>query len=209
MLFCQISLINISVLATLRYLIVCHQLELKLSTWLIILGVAIFVATLLFSIGFYTKDAAPSVSYMYCFFFSQPSTVSRIMLYLIPVLFIIPCWITTYCYFCVGWTANKILNLAKQEAVNSSGERLLKAIGKEKVKLTIQILFVFIIYNVNFGVSYITWILKFVIGYKRTIPVDAAALLQANTTALLNPAVTIIFQPDIITNLNYSGLNLK
>jgi hypothetical protein len=209
MLFCRISLINISVLAALRYLIVCHQLELKLSTWLIILASAIFAATVLFSVGFYTDDAAPSVSYMYCFFFSQPNLLSKIMLYLIPVLFIIPCWITTYCYFCVGWTANKRLNLAKQEAVNNSDDRLLKAIGKEKLKLATQILFVFIIYNVNFGVSYITWILKFAIGYKRTIPVDAAALLQANLTAFLNPVVTIIFQPDINNEFKLLWIKFK
>jgi hypothetical protein len=97
----------------------------------------------------------------------------------------------------------------KREAVNNSDEVLLKAIKKEKLKLAIQILFVFIIYNVNFGVSYVTWILKFTTGYRRTPTVDALAILQANLTAFLNPVVSIIFQPDINNEFKHLWIKFK
>ncbi|KXN66337.1 hypothetical protein CONCODRAFT_11842 [Conidiobolus coronatus NRRL 28638] len=127
------------------------------------------------------------------------------MLYLFPALYIIPCWIATYCYFCVGWAAYKRLNLMKQEAINNSDENLLSAIKKQKTKLSIQILFVFVIYNVNFSSSYVTWIMKFVSNYKRTILVDVIVVIQASSTAFINPIVTIIFQPDINNEFKYLG----
>jgi hypothetical protein len=201
-LFSRISLIFISVLAALRYLIVCHQIELKFITWLVITFVPSLVITLIFSLGFYTNDASPSVSYTYCFAFTQPSILSKVMSYLIPPLYIIPCWIATYCYFCVGWISYKRLNLMKQEAASNADERLLSAIKKQKIKLAIQISFIFIIYNINFSISYVTWIMKLVSSYKRTIIIDFIAVIQLNLTIFLNPIVTIIFQPDINNEFN-------
>jgi hypothetical protein len=207
--FCRISLLYISVLATLRYLIVCHQKELKFKTWLAIVIVPILGILLLFSVSFYTNDASPSVSYTYCFAFTQPSIFSKIMLYLITILVIIPCWISTYCYFCVGWAAYKRLNLMRQEAVNNSDERLLEAIKKEKFNLAIQILFVFFIYNVNFSLNYATWAMKAAINYKRSILVDTIVVIQVHSTPFINPIVTIIFQPDINNEFKLFWIKIK
>ncbi|KXN65192.1 hypothetical protein CONCODRAFT_13309 [Conidiobolus coronatus NRRL 28638] len=207
--FCRISLLYISVLATLRYLIVCHKKELRFKTWLIIAIVPILGIFLLFSISFYTKDASPSVSYTYCFAFTQPGIFSKVMLYLATIQVIIPCWISTYCYFCVGWAAYKRLNLMKQEAVNNSDERLLKAIKKEKFNLAIQILFVFAIYNVNYSLNYVTWAMKAAINYKRSILVDTIVVIQVHSTPFINPVVTIIFQPDINNEFKLFWIKVK
>jgi hypothetical protein len=205
----RISIINVSILAILRYLIVYRSKELKLSTWLIIILIPNAGVTIFYSLGFYTKDAAPSSSYLYCIFFTKSSGLSAAMFYFIPFLYIIPCWVTTYCYFIVGWIANNRLNLMKQEATNNSDEALLASIKKEKFKLWMQLLFVFCIYNGNFVLSYTTWVMKLAINYKRTVVMDSVVTLQTTSTAYLNPLVNIIFQPDINHEFKFIWNKLK
>jgi hypothetical protein len=205
----RINIINISILATLRYLIFCRSKDLILSTWIITLFVIDSGALIFISLGFYTKDAAPSSSYLYCNIFTKQSGLSTVALYFIPLLFIIPCWVTTYCYLMVGWIANKKLNLMRQEAANNEDRGLLEAIKNQKFKLLLQILFIFVNYNVNFALSYITWIMKLVANYKRTITVDFIVCIQVAFAALLNPVVTIVFQPDINNEFNFLWIKLK
>jgi hypothetical protein len=193
----RINIINISILASLRYLIFCRCKDVVLSTWLKILLLIDAGVTIFYSLGLYTKDAAPSSSYLYCNIFTNSSGLSVILTYFIPFLYIIPCWITTFCYLMVGWTANKRLNLMKQDAVINSDEALLRTIKKERFKLYLQILFVFYIYNINFALSYATWIMKIVFNYRRTVTIDTISSLQVASTNFLNPIVTIVFQPDI------------
>jgi hypothetical protein len=208
-LFSRISIINVSILATLRYLMVCRSKEFKLSTWLLILFLPNAGVTIFYSIGFYTIDASPSASYFYCNTFTNKSNISTILVSFIPFFYLIPCWIATYCYFMVGWIANKRLNLMKQEALNSSDEALLISIQKEKFRLWTQIMFVFVIYNANFGLSYTTWILKLVINYRRSTLVDAIICIQVYSTIFLNPIVTIIFQPDINNEFKFLWIKFK
>jgi hypothetical protein len=193
----RLSIWNIAILSTLRYLIVCHCKELKLWIWLTISALVFTPIVVIYCLGFYTDDASPAPSYLFCQTFVQPNEISMVLGYLIPFLYIIPCWITTYCYFGVGWKANKQLNLMKMEAKTNSDQNLLKTIQKERLKLYLQLIFVFFIYNVNFSVSYITWIMKLISGYKRPSIVDAIIAIQVNSTVAINPVVTIIFQPDI------------
>jgi hypothetical protein len=109
----------------------------------------------------------------------------------------------------VGWTANKRLNLMKQEAINNSDQDLLSTIKKEKYKLFLQMLFVFYIYNGNFAVSYTTWVMKILFNYKRPASVDTIVVLQTTSTAYLNPLITIIFQPDINHEFIFLWIKLK
>ncbi|KXN67049.1 hypothetical protein CONCODRAFT_10970 [Conidiobolus coronatus NRRL 28638] len=164
---------------------------------------------IIYSFVFYTNDASPLASKLYCSPFAKQGNLSGVMLYLIPFFYIIPCWITTYCYFMVGWIANKKLNLMKQEAVDSSNESLLISIKKQKLKLWMQILFVFYIYNANFCLSYVTWIMRLASNYKRPILMDAIVYLQVTSTSFLNPIVTIIFQPDINHESKILWIKLK
>ncbi|KXN66338.1 hypothetical protein CONCODRAFT_11843 [Conidiobolus coronatus NRRL 28638] len=85
----RIGIINIAVLSALKYLIVC--------------------TILFFGVGFYTNDSSPSASYLYCFSFTAPGKLTSIMSFITPFFYIAPCWIATYCYFCIGWTAYKRL----------------------------------------------------------------------------------------------------
>jgi hypothetical protein len=103
----------------------------------------------------------------------------------------------------VGWEANKQLNNMKQDAINTGDSNLLSAIKTQKIKLVIQLILVFILYNVNFTLSYITWILKFATGYKRPPEMDAVISVSANFTIAINPVITIIFQPDINNEVKF------
>jgi hypothetical protein len=208
-LFNRFSIIGVSVLAALRYLIVCRKKELKLWKWLLILAIPSLSLTVFYSLVFYTNDAYLLTSKITCAPFSKRSGLSDITLYLIPFYYIIPCWTSTYCYFMVGWVANKQLNLMKQEAVNNSDEDLLATIKNQKLKLCMQIIFVFVIYNVNFILSYVTWIMKLAINYKRTFLMDTIIQLQVTSTAFLNPLVTVIFQPDINNEFKFLWVKFK
>jgi hypothetical protein len=207
--FSKISLVNVSVLATLRYLIVCHKKEYKLWIWLIVLFLPNAGILIFYSLGFYTNDAAPSPSYLFCSFFTKKSGLSAVMLYFITFFYIVPCWITTYCYFMVGWTANKRLNSMRNDAINNSDEELLVAIKNQRFNLWIQILFVFFIYNANFVLAYATWVMKIVSNYRRPPVVDTVVALQTTSTAYLNPIITIIFQPDINHEFKFLWIKLK
>jgi hypothetical protein len=205
----RVEIFNVAVLSTLRYLIVWYKKELKLWIWLLILFISTLFITIIYSIGIYIGDASPSPSYLYCQPFTTPNDIQKVMTFLIPFTFLIPCWITTFCYFGVGYKANQQLNIVKQDAINNCDEVLLGIVKQQKIKLIIQLLFVFIIYNVNFSLSYVTWILKFAIGYKRPPEIDASISISVNFTVAINPVITIIFQPDINNEIKFIFVKFK
>ncbi|KXN65240.1 hypothetical protein CONCODRAFT_13241 [Conidiobolus coronatus NRRL 28638] len=199
----RVDIISVSILATLRYLIVCHKKEVKLLYWLITLFLSFGLITIIYCLGIYTNDSGPSPSYLYCQPFTSPGMIGYVVSIIIPFAFIIPCWLTTFCYFSVGWEANKQLNNMKQEAINTGDSNLLRAITNQKIKLVTQLILVFVLYNVNFSLSYVTWILRFAIGYKRPPEMDAVISVSANFTIAINPVITIIFQPDINNEVKF------
>ncbi|KXN64929.1 hypothetical protein CONCODRAFT_13673 [Conidiobolus coronatus NRRL 28638] len=151
----------------------------------------------IFTIGAIRNDSIPSNSYIMCMPFLKPGEASSIVNIAISLCFLIPCWITTYCYFAIGWTANKKLNSMRAEADNSNDEILVQVIKKEKRKLVIQLIFVFCLYNLAFMTSYITFILKFAIGYKRSPVVEAFSYTITHLSFAVNSLVTISFQPEV------------
>jgi hypothetical protein len=109
----------------------------------------------------------------------------------------------------VGWTANKRLNIMKNDAMSNSDEELLVTIKKERFKLWTQMLFVLYIYNGNFALSYATWIMKIFTEYRRSEIIDLVIQIQIVSTIFLNPIVTIIFQPDINNEFQYLWIKFK
>ncbi|KXN64931.1 hypothetical protein CONCODRAFT_13675 [Conidiobolus coronatus NRRL 28638] len=86
-------------------------------------------------------DSLPSSSYIMCQPFLKPGEASGVVNVAISLCFLIPCWITTYCYFAIGWTANKKLGSMRAEAYSTNDEILIRVIKKEKRKLVIQLIF--------------------------------------------------------------------
>jgi hypothetical protein len=193
----RVEIATVAILAILRYLIVCHKKELSFVYWLLILLISIIPCTFVYGYGAALKDPSPSISYLQCMPFKSPGKISYVMTIFIPFLYLIPCWIVTVCYFLIGRTANGHLNIVKAGAIMNGDEHLLKSIMNQRIKLCIQLLVVFIIYNANFMLSYITFILKFAIGYKRTPIVDSLVLIFIYFTIAINSIITITFQPEV------------
>jgi hypothetical protein len=85
----------------------------------------------------------------------------------------------------------------KIDAEESMDINMLKVIKLQRVKIFAQLTLVVILYNINFSPSYITQILKFAIGYKRSPIVEAIIYFMGLLTFTLNPVLTITFQPEL------------
>jgi hypothetical protein len=194
-----------------RYLIVCHNITKSIKFWLISLTIACLPPLAIFVYGAALHQDKPSPSYLNCYAFIDPNQVNFIIGCIIPFMYLIPCWVITFCYFCIGVKVNKKLNQMKAEANVSGDINMLKAIKLQKVKVIIQLTLVIILYNVNFSPAYIAHILKIAIGYKRTPIIEAFILFTGYLTFALNPVLTITFQPELNHELSaiLFKLNLK
>jgi hypothetical protein len=195
----RVEICLVTILSLLRYTIVCHQKEKSMRFWLIILFILCLPCTVIYLYGTIRKDSKPTASYIQCQPFLNPDKISSLVLIILSFCFLIPCWITTYCYLAIGWSANKKLNSMQNDAYNTNDVAFSQAIKKEKKKLIIQILFVFCLYNLTFCMSYITMILKYAIGYKRTPIMDAFIYTSVHISMAVNPLITISFQPEVNT----------
>jgi hypothetical protein len=194
-----------------RYLIVCHNITKSIKFWLISLTIACLPPLAIFVYGAMLHQDKPTPSYLSCIAFSAQNQINFIISCILPFLFLIPSWIISFCYFCIGLKVNKKLNQMKAEA-NASGDiNMLKVIRLQKVKVIIQLTLVIILYNVNFSPAYITHILKIAIGYKRTPIIEALIFFLGHLTFTLNPVLTITFQPELNHELSaiLFKLNLK
>jgi hypothetical protein len=198
----RFGLFTLAILSTLRYLTVCHKKEKSFKFWII---TWLIVVSPIFALFFYipiNQDAAHTSSWLFCTIFTFPSPILSIFIAIMPFTFLIPCWIITFCYCCIGYTANKQLNIIKSQAIADNDESLLRVLKRQKLKLVGQILVVFIVYNANYMISYVTQILKYVIGYKRPPLLDAVTIILLNIPAAVNPLITITFQPELNNELS-------
>jgi hypothetical protein len=163
----------------------------------------------IFLYAFITKDANPTPSYMFCSSYLKPSSLTSVISFIIPFTFLLPCWTVTFCYFEIGRKAYKNLGKLKLEAIEKSDNSLLASIKNQNIKLTIQLVMIFILFNVNFMPSYIAWILKIAIGYKRTPIVDAVAFELVELSLTIDPIITITFQPELNHELNFLIIKSK
>jgi hypothetical protein len=196
-LIARIELTVIAYLSTMRYLIVCHSITKSTKFWLISLAIGCLPSLVIFIYGVTLHQDKASSSYLACTAFSTPNQINFIINCILPFLFLIPSWIITFCYFCIGLKVNKKLNQMKAEAKSNRNYSLLKVIRLQKIKIIVQLTLVIILYNINFSPSYITLILKFSIGYNRTPIAEATVFLIVYLTFSLNPVLTITFQPEL------------
>jgi hypothetical protein len=193
----RIELIIVANLSVMRYLIVCHSITKSTKFWLTSLTIGCLPPLMIFVYGATLHQDKPTPSYLACTAFSAPSQINFIISCITPFLFIIPSWIITFCYFCIGYKVNKQLNQMKTEAKANRDYNLLKVIKLQKFKIATQLTLVIILYNVNFSPAYVTQLLKFTIGYIRTPITEAFIYFSALLTFTLNPVLTITFQPEL------------
>jgi hypothetical protein len=193
----RIELIVVAYLSIMRYLIVCHSITNSTKFWLISLTIGCLPPLLIFIYGATLHQDKPTSSYLACTAFSAPNQINFIISCIIPFIYIIPSWIITFCYFCIGLKVNKRLNQMKIEATVSHDTEMLKIIKLQKVKIIIQLTLVIILYNANFSLAYITHLLKIAIDYKRPPIVEAIVYFTTLLTFTLNPVLTITFQPEL------------
>jgi hypothetical protein len=195
--FVRFELVVVSVLALWRYLAVVHEykLGLKLLVAIIMMGISPTVAMYLY--GLINMDARPLSSYIMCAPLTTPGRISTILNILGTVFLMLPCWITTYCYLFIGWKANKKLSLMKIEAQVNNNEVAIRAIKMQRIHLILQILMVFILYNVDIMITVITYFMRLATGYRRSPFFDAVVIEMVIITVAFNPIVTVSFQPEI------------
>ncbi|KXN74969.1 family A G protein-coupled receptor-like protein [Conidiobolus coronatus NRRL 28638] len=196
-LIARVELMVVAYLSLMRYFIVCHNITKSTKFWLISLAVGCLPSLMIFIYGATLHQDKSSPSYLACTAFSAPTQINFIINCILPFLFIIPSWIITFCYFCIGLKINKQLNRMKIEAIADRDYNLLKVISLQKIKIVVQLTLVIVLYNINFSPSYITLILKFTIGYNRTPIAEAIVFLVVYCTFSLNPVLTITFQPEL------------
>ncbi|KXN72737.1 family A G protein-coupled receptor-like protein [Conidiobolus coronatus NRRL 28638] len=200
--------IIVSMLALWRYLAVVHEYKLGLKLLVIITIAGMLPTIVTYLYGLINMDARPYSSYVICAPLTSPGKLSAILNTIGTILLMLPCWITTYCYFFIGWKANKKLNLMKVEANINNNEVALRAIKIQKISLVLQIIMVFILYNVNIMVTVVTYFMRLTTGYKRPPFFDAIAYEMLIVTFTLNPIITVSFQPEIKNEIQFIFIKL-
>jgi hypothetical protein len=203
------ELIAITVLAILRYSIVCHNAKKGAVFWLSVYIILLSPVAAIFLYPFIKKDANPAISYIYCSLYTKSGPIGLALTYIIPFLYLIPCWAVTFCYFEIARKAYKNLRKMKLEAMINNDTILLASIKNQSIKLMIQLIAIFILFNVNFMPSYIAWILKMAIGYKRTPFIDAITFELAELSLAIDPIITVTFQPELNHELNILIIRFK
>jgi hypothetical protein len=193
----RIEVTTVMVISIVRYVFVYYGIKKSLLFWILVLVLSISPTLVIFLYGAISGDVKPTSSFMQCIPYTLPGLLTNVMTSIIPFLLLIPCWITTFCYFGIGYKVYKELNKYILEAKTTNNEVLLIELKKQKSMLFIQIMAVFILYNLNYVASYTTHILKIIIGYKRPPFMDAYIFTSGRATCIFNPLIAISFQPEI------------
>jgi hypothetical protein len=186
-----------------------HKIERGLKFWIGVIIIGSVPCVSIFLYAAIIKNYKPTPSSIQCLPYLGDDKFSIRMMLLTAANFLIPCWITTYCYFAIGWKVSRQLKTLKSEAETNGDIEGLNMIKRVKRKLVLQLVMVFFIYNLLFMISYITMILKFAIGFKRTPFLDALILLMVNSSICLNPLITISFQPELNNELKILLVKVK
>jgi hypothetical protein len=161
-----------------------------------------YFLTILLVLGFHlypliTFDANPTPSMLICIVLLKPKPETYALFALNPFIMAIPCCISTYCYFMIGIKAYKKLNQMKKDSAMTNDIDMVSRINKQKYNLILQLAAVFIVFNVLYMPVYITIVLRFAIGYKRTPFLDALFGYLLDISRMIDPIITINFQPEL------------
>jgi hypothetical protein len=193
----RIELFTIGFLAFMRYAIVCLNIRKGSTFWLISYFMSISPLLAMYIYPIITLDANPLPSRLYCTTYLKANPNNYILTYINPFIFVIPCWVCTFCYFVIGIKLYKKLNQMKNEAANSNDSDQVFKIQKQKRSLVIQLSIVFIAFNVVYMPIYITLVLRYITGYIRTPIIDAIMTILFEVSRAIDPIITIIFQPEL------------
>lgn len=140
------EMMTITILAILRYSIVCPNVRKGTLFWIIVYLITLVPVTTIFLYPFIINDANPSPSYIFCSLYIKPSPLIQIISFIIPLIYLIPYLVVTFCYFEIGQKVYKNLRKMKLEAIETNNISLQINIAKQIKKLTIQLI---MILNIN------------------------------------------------------------
>ncbi|KXN70698.1 hypothetical protein CONCODRAFT_6698 [Conidiobolus coronatus NRRL 28638] len=85
----------------------------------------------------------------------------------------------------------------KKEALSTNDDEMVDRVRKQKHSLIIQLIIVFTVFNVFYMPIYISIVLRFATGYQRTPFADAIFLYLMEISRMIDPIITINFQPEL------------
>jgi hypothetical protein len=133
----------------------------------------------------------------FCAVYLKPSPNLYVVSVISSFIYVIPCWICTYCYFVIGIKSYKKLNQFKGEALASNDENSLILIRKQKYNLIAQLIVVLIAFNIVYMPLYVTMILRIVTGYRRPPFAEVIMVKLMEISRAIDPVITIVFQPEL------------
>ncbi|KXN65793.1 hypothetical protein CONCODRAFT_12513 [Conidiobolus coronatus NRRL 28638] len=136
-------------------------------------------------------------SHLYCGPYLKSSPKMIFLYFIHALIWVIPCWVSTYCYFVIGIKVYKKLKQMENEATASNENDQLIRIQNQKRNLIIQLVVVFNAFNLAYSPTYITLLLRYITGYIRPPFVDAILILIIEFTRAVDPIITITFQPEL------------
>jgi hypothetical protein len=194
---CRIELISVGYLAFMRYTIVCHNIKRSTIFWLILYFTLVIAVFAFFTYPLFLNESNPNPSMLICSALLKPKPETYYFSVISPFVLLFGCCISTASYFLIGIKAFKKLNQMKKDAISTNDDELVDTIRKQKRSLILQLLVVFIVFNVLYMPLYITAVLKVAIGYKRTPFADAMCIYLMEISRMIDPIITINFQPEL------------
>jgi hypothetical protein len=85
----------------------------------------------------------------------------------------------------------------ENDAEGSNEIDQLLRIKNQKRSLIVQLIIVFIAFNLAYSPIYFTLLLRYITGYIRPPFVDAILILLLEFTRAIDPIITVIFQPEL------------
>ncbi|KXN65239.1 hypothetical protein CONCODRAFT_13240 [Conidiobolus coronatus NRRL 28638] len=138
--FFRLEILIVTFLSMLRYLMIFHKFERGLKFWLSIIFFGSIPCVTIFLYAAVIKNYKPTPSNIQCLPYLGDDKFSIRMMLLTAANFLIPCWITTYCYFAIGWKVSRQLKTLKREAKTNGDLEGLKMIKRVKHKLVLQLI---------------------------------------------------------------------
>jgi hypothetical protein len=114
------ELFTVGLLAFMRHAIVCHNIIKSTKLWLICYFIIISPLVAIYLYPIITLDGNLQPSHLYCSPYLKPSPNVIFLSFINALIFVIPCWVSTYCCFLIGIKVYKKLKLMENEATASN-----------------------------------------------------------------------------------------
>jgi hypothetical protein len=152
-----------------RYSIVCHDFKRGIRFWIVLYFLVIILSYSLYLYQFITFDVDPTNSNLICSPYIKLKPEIYTLFAVNPFVIAIPCCISTYSYFMIGIKAFKKLNRMKKEVLPTNDNGMINITNKQKWSLILQLVVIFLVFNVSYMPIYITIVLRFVLYIKELL----------------------------------------